>query len=186
MAFEDGTPHFLAFDAIHDGLDWLDRIGMTRIASHVRYMTALLLGRLVALVHPDGRPMVEVYGPGDGDDRGGTVSLNVLDSRGTVVPFDEVVASAARQLVSVRGGCFCNPGCAEAALDFPSARAHECREALGSRYTPDRFSACIGGPVGAVRVSVGIPTIEEDIDRLIRVLAGYRGASSGARADARR
>ena len=186
-ALEEGTPDFLAFDAVRDGLDWLDRIGMPVIASHVRRLTALLLGRLTALRHAGGGPLVEIYGPCDCEARGGTVSFNVLDPKGRVVPFDDVVSSAARRLVSVRGGCFCNPGCAEAALGFVAERARACRAALGSDLTADRFSACLGGPVGAVRASVGVPTTPADIDRLMDVLEGFRDPGSAAGAgEARR
>lgn len=174
--FEDGTPNFLAFDDVCDGLDFLDRLGMERIGGHVAAMTGLLLSGLTALRHPDGRPLITLHGPDSLEGRGGTVAFSVRDVRGEVVPFDEVVARAAARHVSVRGGCFCNPGCAEVALAFPAERARECRRALGVDFSIPHFAACLGGPVGAVRASVGIPTVPADIERLLGVLESYRGA----------
>jgi selenocysteine lyase/cysteine desulfurase len=176
-AFEDGTANFLAFDAVCDGLDLLDRIGMTRISARLERLTIRLLAALTELRHSDGSPMIELYGRADAADRGGTVSFNVVDATGRIVPFAHVIASAARARVSLRGGCFCNPGCAEAALRMPPDRTHACREALGAAYTPDRFERCLGSGAGAVRASLGVPTLARDIDRLIRVLEQYRGST---------
>lgn len=176
-AFEDGTPHFLGFDAVCDGLDLLDSLGMSRIRARIAELTARLLTALTALRHPGGAPVVEIYGPADTTNRGGTVSFNVLDATGAHVPFDHVVLRAARHRVSLRGGCFCNPGCAETALGMPADRARACRDALGSAYTAERFADCLGGPTGAVRASLGIPTLSRDIDRLVHVLEQYRGGS---------
>lgn len=178
QAFEDGTPHFHAADAVCDGLDFLDRIGMARIEAHVRRMTAALLDGLAALRHADGRPVVEILGPRGLAARGGTVAFNVRDRAGAAVPFEDVVARAGRARVSVRGGCFCNPGCAEAALAFDAARAQRCRASSATSSTPARFAACMGGPVGAVRASVGIATVPADIGRLHAVLGRYADRSA--------
>jgi selenocysteine lyase/cysteine desulfurase len=171
--FEDGTPHFLAFDAVCDGLDLLESIGMECVEAHVRTMTARLLDGLSALRHPGGQQLVAVYGPSSLEGRGGTVAFNLLDERGVVQSFEDVVAFAASQRVSVRGGCFCNPGCEEAALRFDAERASKCRRALRENYSFSAFTACRGGPSGAVRASIGIPTIESDIDRLLSALEGF-------------
>jgi selenocysteine lyase/cysteine desulfurase len=179
-AFEDGTPHFLAFDAVSDGLDLLEGIGMRRIDAHVRSMTAGLLDGLAGLRHPGGRPIIEFHGSTGLANRGGTVTFNVLDAGGRAVPFDHVVAAATARRVSVRGGCFCNPGCAEAALGFTADRVATCLDLLGRSFTSAAFSACVDGPVGAVRASVGIPTNAADIDRLLECLEGYRGVRLAA------
>jgi selenocysteine lyase/cysteine desulfurase len=174
-AFEEGTPNFLAFDAVLDGFDFLDRIGMRNIAARVCSLTASLIGGLKALRHPAGEPLVELYGPGPLEDRGPTVAFNVLDVNGRVLHFEPVVAAAAEQRVSLRGGCFCNPGCAEAALSFPEQGASACRKTLGRNFNFADMTACMGSPVGAVRASVGIPTVPADIYRLFAVLERYRG-----------
>ena len=74
------------------------------------------MDELRALTHRDGSPLVRVYGPRDRYDCGGTVAFNVLDRRGDVVPYEEVEARARDAGISVRGGCFCNPGASESGV----------------------------------------------------------------------
>jgi len=73
----------------------------------------------------------------------------------------------------VRGGCFCNPGAAEAAFGVDPARLKTCLTRLGGAFTPERLSACAGIEVGAIRASVGLANNEGDIERLLALLAGY-------------
>jgi len=137
-------------------------------------MTAHLLNGLEELQHTNGRPLVAIHGPTTLERRGGTVAFSVLNSEGSVVPFEEVVAFAGSRGVSVRGGCFCNPGCDEVVHRIGSERARECRHALHGNYSKPAFRDCSGGSTGAVRASVGIPTIPSDIDRLIETLEHFR------------
>lgn len=44
------------------------------------------------------------------DDRGGTISFNVLDRRGKLVPFAEIEEAAKQAGISIRAGVHCNPG----------------------------------------------------------------------------
>lgn len=170
--FEDGTPNFLSIAAVPLGLRLLERIGMDRIERRTAALTRTLLARLAELRHDDGSPVVVRYGPGVADDRGGTVAFNVRHRSGAIVPFWVVVASAAAAGVSVRGGCFCNPGAAEAALGLDSAATADCLRRIRDDFTAERFADCLdGAPVGAVRASVGVPTVMRDIDRLVDVIS---------------
>lgn len=175
-AFEDGTPNFLGFGAILDGLRFLDGLGMDRIRARVESLTAELMGGLAALTRQGGRPLVEIYGPDGPEHRGGTVAFNVLEADGAAVPFDSVVSRAAAAGVSVRGGCFCNPGCAEAAFRIPAAAADRCRRELGAAFSPERLASCLERPVGALRASLGIPSLTRDIHRLLEVVGSYGAA----------
>jgi selenocysteine lyase/cysteine desulfurase len=149
---------------------------MERVERHVHRLTELLLAELLRLRHTDGRPLIVVHGPATTERRGGTVAFSVLDATGTAWPFDQVVQRAAAFRVSLRGGCFCNPGCAEAAFAFPPERARACRESLGTDFTIAGLERCLGRPVGAVRASVGVPTVPADLGRLVEALASFRGA----------
>jgi selenocysteine lyase/cysteine desulfurase len=160
--FEDGTPSFLALNAVSDGLRWLNRIGMRRISAHVEKQTAALLQRLQSFGDD-----ILLYGPPDTHERGGTVAFNLVRN-GRIVPYERVEAAAAERGVCIRGGCFCNPGSAEAAFAIP---AHTARRCLRDEFTVSRFRECLDGPaVGAVRASVGIPTNAADLDALVDVL----------------
>ncbi|PYP79957.1 MAG: cysteine desulfurase [Gemmatimonadetes bacterium] len=174
--FEDGTVSFLDADAVIRGLDFLDDVGMQSIRRHVRSLAASLVERLCALTHPDGSPMIRVYGPRDRYDCGGTVTFNVLDARGEAVSYELVEEHARLAGVSVRGGCFCNPGASEAAFGFVADRALACiAETRQEGWTLERFArrmrACGGAhAIGAIRASAGIASSEQDLERLLEAL----------------
>jgi selenocysteine lyase/cysteine desulfurase len=172
-AFEDGTPNFASIAAVPAGLELLGEIGMDNVKRRVGQLTTLLLGELASLRHPDGRAMTRVYGPCDNRARGGTVAFNVVDRSGRVVPYQQVEQTALASGVSIRGGCFCNPGAAERAFGFPAVESAVCMErARREGFSVEKFATCLGGDVavGAVRASVGVASSEADIARLIRVV----------------
>jgi selenocysteine lyase/cysteine desulfurase len=171
-AFEDGTPSFLAMGALPLGFALLDEVGMPRLARRTASLVSQLLARLAALGHRDGRPALQVYGA-DAPARGACVALNVLDERGRIVPFEIVEARARDAGVSLRGGCFCNPGAAEHAFGNPGEIVAACQDAAcDAGFTPARMRECLDGrAVGAVRVSLGLATVERDLERAVAVLA---------------
>ena len=75
--------------------------------------------------------------------------------------------------MSVRGGCFCNPGAAERAFGLSAGATASCLAALGDRFTPERFAGCTDLPAGAVRLSVGLATNEADIARALDIVASF-------------
>ena len=172
-AFEDGTPNFGAVAALPAGFELLGSAGMANVKRHVGQLTAMLLAELASLRHANGRSMTRVYGPVDGRARGGTVAFNVVDRFGRVVPYQRLEQEALAHGVSVRGGCFCNPGAAERAFGFPAAETAACMaRARHEGFTVERFAECLGGDVavGAVRASLGIASNEADIGRLLEVV----------------
>jgi selenocysteine lyase/cysteine desulfurase len=175
-SFEDGTPAFLAIAGLSDGLAFLETVGTGRITAHVATLTSYALESLDSVRHIDGRPAVRVYGPRNAISRGGTIAFNVLRTNGSAVPFADVVDRAREAGVSLRGGCFCNPGASEAAFGFESEATRAClRIAAEDGFSIDRFSDCLGPgvAVGAVRASFGIATNTRDIDRAIDVIASF-------------
>jgi selenocysteine lyase/cysteine desulfurase len=119
---------------------------------------------------------VHVYGPRTVEARGGTVAFNLIDAAGAPVPYGDVEKAASVQGIALRGGCFCNPGAAERALDLPGGALVDCVEAIPQRDFDLRALAdCLGGSVavGALRASVSLPTTDADLDRLEAFLAGY-------------
>jgi selenocysteine lyase/cysteine desulfurase len=173
-AFEDGTPAFLSIAALPDGLEMLCSIGMENIQRHVVRLTGYMLEQLSTLRRDDGINVVQVYGPKGMANRGGTIAFNVLRYDGTTVPFADVEARARDAGVSLRGGCFCNPGAAEAAFEFPPAETARCFREV-SEFSIEKFSRCLGPgvAVGAVRASIGIPTNLRDIDRALDVVRSF-------------
>ncbi|HEY1952755.1 MAG TPA: aminotransferase class V-fold PLP-dependent enzyme [Gemmatimonadaceae bacterium] len=183
-AFEDGTPAFLSIAALEGGFTLLDEVCIRRLNTHVMRLTAYLLDGLRGLKHPNGAPLVTIYGPPTTQDRGGTIAFNVVDRTGRAVPFSSVEARASGEGVSLRGGCFCNPGASEAAFGFRAEETGRCLDQLSKTgFSVERFAECLGPdiPVGAVRASIGIPTNEADIDRALSVLASYSSDARQAR-----
>ena len=80
--FEDGTVDYGNLPAVDIGLRHLRRLGIDRIHARVQALTSWLLEALAGLRHADGRPVVEVLGPCDNAERGGTVAFTVHDRDG--------------------------------------------------------------------------------------------------------
>jgi selenocysteine lyase/cysteine desulfurase len=174
--FEDGTIDFLGLPAIEIGLRHLEQVGVDAIHDHVQRLTRRLLVRLAGLRHPNGAPGVRLYGPPDDRDRGGTVPFNLLDADGGLVDFRAVESHAAASRVSVRTGCFCNPGASETARGITAA---EMRRLFALDRPPTRVDLreIFGDKaLGAVRASVGIASNDADVDRLAAVLAAFPSA----------
>jgi selenocysteine lyase/cysteine desulfurase len=174
--FEDGTASFLDIAALEPGFAFRHRIGATRLSGHVMALTRELLDGLTALRHRDGGPLIRLYGPGAGDSgRGGTVTFNVLDRDGRCVPFGLVEDRANAAGVQIRGGCFCNPGAAEAAFRFDADRMSRCLDSLADGFSIPRLQQCLGPDVaaGAVRASIGLANNQRDIRRALDIVASF-------------
>ncbi|WP_243718884.1 aminotransferase class V-fold PLP-dependent enzyme [Actinomadura sp. KC06] len=173
-AFEDGTLNFLSIPDVEFGVDWVDGIGMDLIHLRVTCLTDLLLRRLAGLRHSDGSPMIRLYGPDGTDRRGGTVAFNVLGARGGIVDERIVARDTAAAGISIRTGCFCNPGAGEGAFEIPE-RALRLTAHRRMR-TLDDYLGVLGLPSGgAVRASLGLVSNIADVERLIGFLAAaYR------------
>jgi molybdenum cofactor sulfurtransferase len=174
-AFEDGTPNYLSIPAILDGLGFLDRVGMNRINQHVTELTQLLLTELQALKHSNGEPLLRIYGPQSIQNRGGAITFNLLDTNRNVIDYRLVENKAIEENISIRTGCFCNPGASEFAFGYAAAQAYTCFELLSpEEFSLQQFSTCMNGkPVGAVRASLGIASNEADVHRFIQMLKTF-------------
>jgi selenocysteine lyase/cysteine desulfurase len=184
--FEDGTLNYLSIPAIEIGLRHLERAGIDRIQTRVACLTGWLLTALLELRHGNGRPVVHVYGPTTCEQRGGTVTMNFHDPAGTLIDFRRIEELAGAQGISLRTGCFCNPGAGEVAggLTEDDMRAGL---AEGGDLTLPRFLQVMqqrgGKTLGAIRVSLGLASNIADVDRFLQFAAGFRDrpmASIGA------
>lgn len=170
-AFEDGTVNFLAIPDVTAGLAWVERIGIDRVHDHVDALTGRLLAGLRTLRHSDGSPLIRVYGPvRAGAARGGTVALNVLDAAGGVVDERVIIRDSAASGISLRTGCFCNPGAGEAAFALsPRKLRRAARRRLGS--LEDYLRLLHLPSAGAVRVSLGAASQPADVETFLSFVA---------------
>lgn len=170
-AFEDGTLDYLSIPAVEIGLRHLTRVGIETIHTRVMCLTAWLLRELLAVRHANGRPMVRIYGPATTRERGGTVTMNLYDSDGHLLDYRRIEELAGQRGISLRTGCFCNPGAGEAAEGLSEADVVEALELDGDMSLP-RFLQFITGKsgksAGALRVSLGIVSTFGDVFRFVR------------------
>ena len=169
--FEDGTPNFLGIAALEAGFDLVARVGLERLGRRLAGLTAGFLEGLTALRHGDGSPMVRILGPHDLRERGAIVAFNLLDRDGTTIPYESVELRASSAGLCLRGGCFCNPGAAEAAFGLDTGAVERCLDALGDDFAPECFRECLGSPVGALRASFGLATRRSDLRRALEVIS---------------
>ncbi|SCE71781.1 Aminotransferase class-V [Micromonospora coriariae] len=179
-AFEDGTLNFLSIPDVEFGLRWLDAIDVDLVHTRVGLLTGWLLDRLTTLRHRTGRPLVQVYGPATGADRGGTVTFNLRHPDGSLVDERLVAREAAAAGFSLRTGCFCNPGAGEGAFGISPDSLR--RRLLARIDTIDEYLGALRLPTGgAVRVSFGLASNATDAERFLAfVEATYlnRGATA--------
>jgi selenocysteine lyase/cysteine desulfurase len=173
-AFEDGTLDYLALPAVEIGLRNIDRVGLDLIHTRVRCLTEWLLETLASLRHGGGEPVVRVYGPVDASNRGGTIALNLYDSNGRFIDHRIVEQRANEAGISLRTGCFCNPGGGEVALGLSAEELSTCFVHAADRLALDEFRRCIDDKsTGAVRVSLGLVTTFADVYRFVEFAAGF-------------
>ena len=174
-AFEDGTIDYLNIPAVEIGLKHLESIGYDVIHERVCSLTGWLLQNLVALKHSSGVPLVRVYGPTTLERRGGAVTVNFYDRSDRALDHRFIEQQANEANISLRTGCFCNPGAGEVALGISRVELDVCFTQPGheERLTVDDFRHCIDGKSsGAVRISVGMVTNFKDIQGFLAFARG--------------
>jgi molybdenum cofactor sulfurtransferase len=176
--FEDGTLNYLAIPAVDIGLGHLRAVGLDMINTRVRCLTAWMLQRLVELQHSNGHHMVRVYGPITTESRGGTITLNFYDPEGHLLDYRRVEEMAGAQGISLRTGCFCNPGPGETAEgiteeDVRAALALDPQNMNLTRFL-DLVTSRGGKSAGAIRVSFGLVSNFADARRFIEFAGTLR------------
>ena len=174
-AFEDGTLDYLNIPAIEIGLKHLESIGYDAIHQRVHCLTGWLLDNLVQMKHSTGIPLVRVYGPTQMEGRGGAVTVNFYDKDNNALDHRFIEQQANEAGISLRTGCFCNPGAGEIALGISRVELDVCftRPGHEERLTVDDFRHCIDGKSsGAVRISVGMVSNFKDIQGFLAFSRG--------------
>jgi len=165
--YEDGTLNYLDIPAIKTGLEYIEAIGIERINERVTSLINNLCERLLEIKHSNGQPLVRIFGPSDRKNVGSTLIMNFFDPNGNPYAFEEIEKLANQRLISIRSGCFCNPG-----ID-------EINNCLSTQELATYFSSRENGNYqdmidylkkmrGATRVSVGIATRGEDLETFVR------------------
>lgn len=170
--FEDGTVSYMTIPAVKIGLDFMNRTlgGMAVIQQRVMAFTCFTIEQLLHLKHPSsGHHVVRVFGPRNTYNRGGTVTFDVYDVDNVFVSDLIVEKLAMEQNISIRAGCFCNPGASEATFDYVkiveeselAAEHHEVTKAMIRRMSSE---------IGAVRCSIGYATNFADVFTFVKFI----------------
>ena len=165
--FEDGTLNYLSLPAVEIGLRFLERVGIDTIHERVAALGRWLLETLGSLRHSNGMPAAMTYGPRTWQRRGATIAFNFLHPDGRIVDERYVDRIATRHNLSLRTGCFCNPGAGEVA--FTISKQTLVGGEFGEGMTLDDYVEAIGLPSGgAIRASLGLATNFADVYRFRR------------------
>ncbi|HSK47838.1 MAG TPA: aminotransferase class V-fold PLP-dependent enzyme, partial [Coriobacteriia bacterium] len=158
--FEDGTVDYLGLPAVEIGLARLESVGIDAVHARVEALASWLLAEMADWRHSNQAPMVRIFGPETMDRRGSTIAFYLLDPEGAVYDVYRIEALAGERLISVRTGCFCNPGDGEVAH---SISAEEMSECFRSTTVPATLIDCqrliedaTGKVPNTIRVSLGI------------------------------
>jgi selenocysteine lyase/cysteine desulfurase len=121
--------------------------------------------------------MVRIYGPLTTTARGGIVTMNFYDPEGHLLDYRRVEELATQNRISLRTGCFCNPGAGEAAEGLTANDVSAALEESADMTMP-RFLQIIthrgGKSAGAIRASLGLASNFGDVDAFVRFAASLR------------
>lgn len=161
-AFEDGTIDYLNLPAVAIGLRHMQQADIDLVHTRVLCLTGWLLEQLASLRHPNGAPAARIYGPLTTDDRGGTIAFNFYTAQGEIIDYRAIEAQANTRKLSLRSGCFCNPGAGETAMGVSSEEL-EAALAVDGRMNLAELMMVMDRVLGALRISVGLATNFNDV-----------------------
>ena len=164
--FEDGTINYLDIPAVTTGLDYIESIGIEKINERITGLINYLISRIKEIKHTSKVNVVKIFGPEDRKNTGGTVIVNFFDKNGSLYPFEQIEQKANAKLISIRSGCFCNPGIDEINNCLTT---EELSNYFTSRDNGDYHDmiSFLNKMRGATRISVGIATGRKDIETFI-------------------
>jgi len=176
-AFEDGTINYLNIPAIKMGLLHLEKAGMDIIGERVHCLADWVLQNLYAMQHDNGKPMVRLYGPVDSHQRGGTITFNLYSPDGYLLDYRRIEELANEKHISLRTGCFCNPGAGEIAEGL-TPEDMEAAIKTGKDMSLPRFVQMIqhrgNKSAGAIRISFGLASNFTDAYHFLEFVSTFR------------
>ncbi|MGB7843197.1 MAG: aminotransferase class V-fold PLP-dependent enzyme [Salinimicrobium sp.] len=174
--FEDGTINYLDIPALKIGLEYIESIGMDRLNERVESLMNYLHLSLKELCHSNGERQLDIFGHPDRENTGGTMIMCFKNSDGSKMPFEKVEELANEKRISVRSGCFCNPGLDETNNCITTEEMTKYFTSRKSGNYMDMISY-LHKMRGATRISVGIATNKKDLDTFISFVKSLKDQS---------
>jgi selenocysteine lyase/cysteine desulfurase len=169
--FEEGTINYLSIPAVKIGLEWIQELSMPVIQKRLSNLTDYLIKELKALKHRNGKSLIHIFGPETNEKRGSTIILNFFDQDEQKMEVTEIEEKANSNKISIRIGCFCNPGIDEITNCITSA---ELSSFYSSRtdhhYDKIHF---LGRMRGAIRISLGLMTNYADCENYLQFCKSF-------------
>lgn len=163
--FEEGTVNYLSIPAVRFGIEWIRKIGMHNIQKKLTDQTGYLLNELQKLQHTNGSALVHIFGPADNVQRGSTIIMNFFDKDGGKIDVSEIEQKAKEKNISLRTGCFCNPGIDEITNCITSEELSFFYSSRSdNHYDKIHF---LGKMRGAIRISLGLMTNRRDCEKYL-------------------
>jgi selenocysteine lyase/cysteine desulfurase len=151
------------------GLDFIESIGIDRISARIKSLIHYLAQELKSLHHSNGKPQVKIFGPDNFENRGGNIILNIFDVHDKAYPFEQIENLTNNQGISIRSGCFCNPGIDEINNCITTEEISKYFLTRDNGNYHDMITY-LGKMRGATRVSVGMATTKADLDTFIQLV----------------
>ncbi|MEZ5017304.1 MAG: aminotransferase class V-fold PLP-dependent enzyme [Flavipsychrobacter sp.] len=174
VGFEDGTINYLNIPAVEMGLKYIKNIGIENIQKRITSLAQWTLDELLPLKHDNGTSLIELYGTSDLSKRGATITFNVKSSDGKVIFYEEIESNANKLGISLRAGCFCNPGLSEIVGQFTPEMLRpvfECEEKTSyKKFVHAKKEEFV---VGAIRASFGYVSNFKDAYTLVNYIKSY-------------
>lgn len=176
-AYEDGTVNYLSIPMVTVGLRFLqDCVGMDAVGVRVACLTQFVLEGLECLKHANGEKVCLVLGPTKMKHRGGTIAMVFQHADGRFRNVHEVEKQANALGISIRTGCFCNPGAMEMKFGLTKDvvnHALQQRVRRGFILKPEYVLALGDNVAEALRVSFGIASNFRDAFVFLRFAASF-------------
>nr|A8X493.3 RecName: Full=Molybdenum cofactor sulfurase; Short=MCS; Short=MOS; Short=MoCo sulfurase; AltName: Full=Molybdenum cofactor sulfurtransferase [Caenorhabditis briggsae] len=172
-AYEEGTINSYGIAQLQKGFEEIERCGgMQAIRAHTYDLRSKAVQILQSKTHPNGKKVVEIYSQPhiqvSPETQGAIVAFNLVRPDNGYYGYTEVEKMCAIFGIELRTGCFCNIGACKKYLGITSEMIKE-NMSKGKRCG-DEIDLINGRPTGAVRISFGRMSTEQDIEVLKQMI----------------
>lgn len=158
--YEDGSIPFYQIASIKNTMSFMNNLGVDNVHNHIKALCDKLKDKLVNLKHDDGSEVVNIYG----SNQHSILTFNIIKSNGNQVPAGDVVEAAAKDNIYVVSGCHSTPGTCYKELGIEESKI---KQMIDEGRDPQISR------IGAVRVSLGWATTEQQINQLVDWIKSY-------------
>lgn len=159
--FEDGTINYLDIPAIKNGLAYIQKLGLLNIKKRTSALAQWMLSELTDLKHSNGYRLIQILGAPDANKRGATIAMQFYNKEGNTIPYLAIEKEANKRMISLRSGCFCNPGIDETVNHIEKEKL-KSYFATHTDWDIDEMMSFIGKVRGSVRISFGLASNFKD------------------------